>query len=220
VLKNNARLLVVVRASDNTPIEGIPASDICVLFNGGTPGQGFGGAGGDSIIANFTFNPLANCPDVRCVQADAATDVNGETYISWVGHLASDPPGTNTSVPQYRDPFRKWGGYEGNIPVMVLGFQLQGKITSSLLSPLGSYTAHVKSLDMVGGTTTSPNQGSLVNSLDINPVQAAAAVACASQTGTNYKYSLDFDNSGCVNSVDLNLIKAHNNHKCNSPNVL
>jgi hypothetical protein len=214
VLKNNARLKVVVKASDGTPIQGIPASDICVLFNGGTPAQGFGGAGGDSIIANFTFNQLNNCPDVRCVQADAATDVNGETYISWLGHSAADPPGTAS-----RDALRKWGGYEGDIPVMVLGFKLQGKLTSSLASPLGSYTAHVKSLDMVGGTTTTPNQGSLVNSLDINPVQAAAAIACASQTGANYKYSLDFDNSGCVNSVDLNLIKAHNNHKCNSPTV-
>src|SRR6267143_5464132 len=37
VLKLNARLKVVVKASDGSPIAGIPASDICVLFNGGTP---------------------------------------------------------------------------------------------------------------------------------------------------------------------------------------
>ena len=39
MLKNNARLKVVVRASDGSPIVGIPAADICVLFNGGTPGE-------------------------------------------------------------------------------------------------------------------------------------------------------------------------------------
>src|SRR5262245_2396540 len=43
VLKLNARLKVVVKASDGSPIVGIPASDICVLFNGGTPAQGYSG---------------------------------------------------------------------------------------------------------------------------------------------------------------------------------
>jgi hypothetical protein len=67
----------------------------------------------------------------------------------------------------------------------------------------------VKSLDHVGGRTTATNQGELVNSLDISPVQAAI--------GTPYKYQMDFDNNGIVNSIDLSFIKAHNNHKCNSP---
>ena len=120
-----------------------------------------------------------------------------------------------------RDPLRKWGMYAGDIPVMVLGFKLQGKLASSgPLNVLGNYTAHVKSLDHVrGGLPQSNNLGELVNSLDINPVQAAAAVGCGSQVGAAYKYNLDFDNSGCVNSVDLNFIKAHNNHRCNSPTV-
>src|SRR5213593_1945835 len=63
VLKLSSRLKVVVKASDGSPIAGIPASDICVLFNGGTPAQGFSGVGDDSIIATFQFNQLANCPD-------------------------------------------------------------------------------------------------------------------------------------------------------------
>ena len=89
----------------------------------------------------------------------------------------------------------------------VYGLLLQGRLTST--SAPGSYTAHVKSMDTVGGGTTAPDQGEMVNSLDINPVQAAI--------GTPYKYNFDFDNNGSVNSLDLNLIKAHNNHKCNYP---
>ena len=203
VLRLNSRLMVVVKASNGSPIAGIPASDICVLFNGGTPAQGFNGVGDDSIIANFQFNQLSNCPDIRCVQADAPTDAAGVAYITWIGATPGSP-GVGT-----RDPFRKWGGYAGDIPVMVLGFKLQGKLTST--SALGSYTAHVKSLDHQGGRTTLANQGELVNSLDINPVQAAI--------GTPYKYQMDFDNNGIVNSIDLNFIKAHNNHKCNFPTV-
>jgi len=201
VLRLNARLKVVVKASDGSPIAGIPASDICVLFNGGTPAQGFSGVGDDSVIANFQFNQLSNCPDVRCVPADAPTDVNGVTYITWIGATPGQP-GVGTP-----DPSRRWGGYAGDIPVMVLGFKLQGKLTSG--SALGSYTAHVKNLDSVGGRTTATNQGELVNSLDINPVRAAI--------GHAYQYQLDFDNNGIVNLIDLNFINAHNNHKCTTP---
>jgi len=203
VLKNNARLKVVVKASNGSPIVGVLASDICVLFNGGTPAQGFTGIGDDSIIANSTYNPQWNCPDVRCVQADAPTDASGVTYITWIGATPGSP-GVGT-----RDPFRKWGGWAGDIPVTVLGVQLQGKLTST--SPLGSYTAHVKSLDFLGGRTTELNQGEVVNPLDINTVQAAI--------GHPYQYQMDFDNNGFVDLTDLNFIKAHNNHKCNSPIV-
>jgi hypothetical protein len=207
VLRLSSRLKVVVLASDGSPIVGIPASDICVLFNGGTPAQGFSGVGDDSIIANFQFNQLAGCPDVRCVQADAPTDANGVAYITWIGATAGSP-GVGT-----RDPLRKWGGFAGDIPVMVLGFKLSGYLTTAqgVAHGASTYTAHVKSLDHQGGRTTATNQGELVNSLDINPVQAAI--------GTPYKYSLDFDNNGIVNSLDLNLIKAHNTHNCKIPNV-
>jgi hypothetical protein len=30
---------------------------------------------------------------------------------------------------------------------------------------------------------------------------------------------MDFDNNGIVNTIDLNFIKGHNNHKCNFPTV-
>src|SRR6266850_1962170 len=165
--------------------------------------QGLLGWGDDSIIAKFQYNELANCPDVRCVQADAPTDASGVTYITWIGSTPGQP-GIGT-----RDPFRKWGGYAGDIPVMVLGFKLQGKLTSA--SPLGTYTAHVKSVDCVGGRLHNFNQGELVNTLDVNLVQAAI--------GTPYKYYLDFDNNGIVNTIDLNFIKGHNSHRCNLPVV-
>jgi hypothetical protein len=192
---------------------GISASNICVLFNGGTSapppaGQGFSGLGDDSIIANSQYNPLSNCPDVRCVQADAPTDANGVTYITWLGSTPGSP-GVAT-----RDPLRKWGGYAGDIPVMVLGVKLQGKLASSgSRAILGNYTAHVKSVDFIGGRTAQLNQGELVNLLDLTPVQAAVV------PGRPYVYKIDFDNNGTVNSIDLNFIKAHFNHRCNSPIV-
>ena len=203
VLRLNSRLKVVVKASNGSPIAGIAATDVCILFNGGTLAQGFSGVGDDSIIANFQYNQLANCPDVHCIYADAPTDQDGVTYLTWLGSTWSNP---GVAV---RDPLIKWGGYAGDIPLYVLGFLLQGRLTST--SPAGSYTAHVKSLDHVGGRTVAANQGELVNSLDIAPVQAAI--------GTPYKYTMDFDNNGIVNSIDLSFIKAHNNHKCNFPTV-
>src|SRR5205823_13654488 len=65
VLKLNARLKIVVKTIEGAPISGISPADICVMFNGGTPAQGFSGAGDDSMIANSQYNPLPNCPDVR-----------------------------------------------------------------------------------------------------------------------------------------------------------
>jgi len=207
VLKLNARLMVVVKASDGSPIVGIPASDICVLFNGGTPAQGFSGVGDDTIMANAAFNTTAQCPDVRCVQADGPTDAAGVTFITWLG------PTKDGSGNAIRDPSRKWGMYAGDIPVMVLGFKLQGKLTSG--SALGSYTAHVKSLDtVVSGLPPFSNAGELVTQIDVNPVQAASV------PGQPYQYKLDFNNDGFVNVTgDLNFIKAHviGTHRCNFP---
>ncbi|TMQ56524.1 MAG: hypothetical protein E6K76_12475, partial [Candidatus Eisenbacteria bacterium] len=111
---NNARLKVVVKASDGSPIANIPAADVCVMFNGGTPVQGFSGVGDDSIIANDQLNGPAsgrNCPNVRCIPADAPTDASGTTYITFAGSTPGSP-GVST-----RDPLRKWGGWAGNLPV-------------------------------------------------------------------------------------------------------
>jgi hypothetical protein len=203
VLRNWARLKVVVKASDGSAIVGIPASDICVLFNGGTAVQGFTGVGDDSVIANFQWNQTANCPDVRCVSADAPTDGTGTTYISWLGHNPADPAGQAS-----RDPLRKWGGWAGDIPVMVLGFKLQGRLTTG--SALGSYTAHVKSFDMEGGRLAIQGQGETVDLGDYNATSAAF---------TAYRYRNDFDNNGVVNIADMNFILGHYLHKCNVPTV-
>lgn len=208
ILRNWARLKVVVKASDGSPIVGIPASDICVLFNGGTAVQGFTGVGDDSIIANFQWNQAANCPDVRCVQADGPTDGAGITYISWLGHNPADPIGQGGATPgASRDPLRKWGGYAGDIPVMVLGFKLQGRLTTTSL--LGTYTAHVKSFDTEGGRLAIQGQGEKVDLGDYNTTSAAF---------TSYRYSKDQDNNGVVNIADMNFILGHYNHTCNVPN--
>jgi len=209
VLRNWSRLKVVVKASDGSPIVGIPASDICVLFNGGTAVQGFTGVGDDSIIANFQWNQVANCPDVRCVQADGPTDGAGITYISWLGHNPADPPGQGgATVGASRDALRKWGGWAGDVPVMVLGFKLQGRLTTT--SPLGSYTAHAKSFDTEGGRLAIQGQGATVDLGDYNTTSAAF---------TAYRYSKDFDNNGTVNIADMNFILGHYNHKCNVPSA-
>src|SRR5512143_347700 len=55
-LPNSARVKVVVKDVNGNAIRGIAAADICLLFNGGTPAQGFSGVGADSVIANSTWN--------------------------------------------------------------------------------------------------------------------------------------------------------------------
>src|SRR5258706_10750120 len=129
VLRLNARLKIVVQASDGSPIAGIAASDVCVMFNGGTPAQGFSGVGDDSIIANFQFNQLNNCPDVRCLQADAPTDANGVTYLTWIG---GDPSRTRKG---HRHTFHNVGEEAGRDSVVEFGLQLIGEIHSE--RPLG-----------------------------------------------------------------------------------
>src|SRR6266850_5356819 len=147
-LRNWARLKIVVKTSDGTPIANIAAADICVMFNGGRPGapplgQGFDGVGADSIQADpqWSGGVGGGCPALRCIQADAPTDVNGVTYITWIGHRSTDPAGVGN-----RDPLRKWGGFDSDIPVMVLGYKLQGRLTSAAAQ--GSYKCIVRCADM------------------------------------------------------------------------
>ncbi len=201
-LPNNARLKVVLHDSSDLPVPGVPASSIYIQFNGGTPAQGFAGAGDDSIIATLQYNPAANCPDVRYVWADAPSDGNGIAYITLIG---ANPTAPGVGV---RDPFRKWGAYAGDVPVFVNGTQIQGRLTSTSIN--GSYTAHVKNLDFVGGRTTSLNLGEVVNSLDTNAVQGAI------NTGV-YHYERDFQQDGFINSLDYNMVRGHIGHNCNTP---
>jgi len=203
-LANNARVKVVVRDSNSNGIPGIAAADICLLFNGGTAAQGFSGVGADSIVANGQFNQSPLCPDVRCVQADAETDATGTTYITFTGSTPGSP-GVGT-----RNPLRKWGHYDTKIPLFVLGFEIQGKLTSVVGAP--AYTLQIKSYDHTGGLGTALNQGTSVTSADFN--------AIANNIGVNNALTWwrDFDSIGGIASSDFNQISQHTTHDCDTPN--
>jgi hypothetical protein len=204
-LPNNARVKVVIRDSNSNGVPGIAAADICLLFNGGTPAQGFSGAGADSIIANSQYNQSPLCPDVRCVQADADTDATGTTYITFTGATAGSP-GVGT-----RNPARKWGHYDTRIPVYVLGFEILGRLTTA--GAPNSYALQVKNFDVVGGLGTALNQGEAVTSADFN--------ACANIIGVvnSRSWWCDFDSAGGVGASDFNLLAQHLGHDCDSPNL-
>jgi len=203
-LANNARVKVVVRDSNSNGIPGIAAADICLLFNGGTAAQGFSGVGADSIVANGQFNQSPLCPDVRCVQADAETDATGTTYITFTGSTPGSP-GVGT-----RNPLRKWGHYDTKIPLFVLGFEIQGKLTSAVGAP--AYTLQIKNYDHTGGLGTALNQGTAVTSADFN--------AIANSIGVNNALTWwrDFDSVGGIASSDYNQISQHTTHDCDTPN--
>ena len=201
---NNSRIMVVVKNAHNDGISGVQAADICLLFNGGTPAQGFSGVGADSILANHQYSVGAVCPDVICVPADGPTDFNGVTYITFTGSVPGSP-----GVGQ-RDPARKWGHYDTEIPVYVLGFKLQGRLTTA--STNGTYVLQFKNFDVVGGLTPSLNQGEIVNSADVNTV--------TSQIGQPFNFLTwwrDFNGDDLVNSTDFALLTAHLGHSCSTP---
>jgi hypothetical protein len=201
---SNARIKVVVKDVNNNGIPGIAAADVCMLFNGGTPGQLFTGVGADSVIANSQYNINPLCPDVRCVSADVPTDATGSTYITFLG---SD--GVNGGV-AVRNVNRKWGHYDTDMPVYVLGFKLAGRLTSG--GSNGSYILRIKNLDWTGGLTTLTNQGEAVTVADFNGIANGIGVNNA------ISYWKDLDSSGAVANADLNIIAAHVNHTCTFPN--
>ncbi len=194
----NARIKVVVQDSGGQGISGIADSEICILFNGGTPAQGFIGVGADSVIADSTWNKVPLCPPVRCVQADGPTDADGVTYITFTG-----PGGV-------RDPNRKWGHYDSVLPVFVLGSELRGRITSA--SANGSYVLRIKNMDSTGGLGAILNQGEVVSVADFNSVVASLGVF-------NFlSYWKDFDGDGEVGLSDVNIVSYHLLHDCDTPN--
>jgi len=202
---NHARIKVGVINFHGDGIAGVQAADICMLFNGGTQEQGFSGPGADSVAANGQYSVGAVCPDVRCIYADRETDLSGVTYITFTG---SDPGSPGEAR---RDPSRKWGHYDTEIPVYVLGFKIQGRLTTA--SANGSYVLQIKSFDVVGGTTAALNQGEIVNSADFNTVN--------SQIGQPFNFLTwwrDFNFDNTVNSTDFAAMTAHLNHTCSSPN--
>jgi hypothetical protein len=203
-LPNNARIKVVLRDVNGNPISGVAAEDICVLLNGGTPDQGFGGIGADSVIANSTWNTDPVCPDLRCIQADAPTDVNGTTYITFTG---SSPGSPGVGV---RDPNRKWGHYDTELPVFAQGFKLSGRLTTG--SANGTYTLRIKNVDFMEGLGPDLNESEAVTAADFTAMARHIGLT------SPISYWLDLDSSGGVNPTDFNLVTVHYGHDCDTPN--
>jgi hypothetical protein len=203
-LSQNSRIKVVVRDANGVGIPGIAAADICILFNGGTPIQGFSGVGADSVEANSQYNQSPLCPDLRCVAADAPTDANGATYITFAGADVNNPGVT------LRNANRKWGHYDTELPVYVLGFKIPGFLTSARLTP---YQLRIKSFDHSGGTGTLPlNSGESVTITDYNAVFNGITGA-----PNQFTYWRDFDYNGTITITDVNIVFAHLTHDCDSP---
>ena len=203
-LPNSARIKVVLRDALNVPLSGIAAADICMLFNGGTLLQGFVGVGADSIIANSTYNPDPLCPNLTCVQADAPTDVTGTTYITFTG-ASSGAPGVGV-----RDPNRKWGHYDSHIPVYAMGVPIAGKLTTA--SAINTYVLRIKNMDVEDGLELDLNAGEAVTMADLGAVIWSVGVSSPES------YWLDLDSNGSVGATDVNLMLAHFNHDCDTPN--
>jgi len=209
-LPQNARIKITVRDVNNQPIPNIAAADIYILFNGGTPLQGFTGTGADSIIANTQYNPALPvqgggtfaCPNVNILTADRATNSAGQTYLTFGG---SDP---NTPGLFLRNSNRKWGHYDSDLKVMVLGFQLSGRLTSA--SANGTYALRIKNYDWHTsfGLNTTMNQGETVSLSDISPIVTGGA------TPPGTLWWKDFDSSGTVNSPDTAAVRGHAAHNC------
>jgi hypothetical protein len=199
----NARIKVVVLDVNGNPIVGIAAADICVLFNGGTSAQGFSGVGADSVIANSTWNQSPLCPDVRCVAADAPTNASGVTYITFAGALEANPGVT------VRNANRKWGHYDTELPVFVLGFKIPGRLQTV---PSGAYTLRVKSMDLSGGLGATLNAGESVAFGDYLSVVAGIT------TPSPLNYWRDLNSDNLVSTADVLLLAAHYLHDCTHPN--
>lgn len=204
---DNARIKIVVKNSVGQGIPGIQAADVFVLLNGGTPMQDFVGYGADSVIANSTYNQTPLCPDVRAIYADAPTDESGVTYITFKGATPGSP-GVAT-----RDPARKWGHFDTQLPVYVLGVPLQGRLTST--SGPGSYTLQIKSYDFTYiGLTTAQDLGEMITnsewaymSNNINATPSSNPLA----------WWADFNSNGLVDGSDFNLVFQHLHHDCHMP---
>jgi len=209
---NNARVKVIVRDVNGNPISGIAAADICLLFNGGTAAQGFSGVGADSIIANSTWNQTPLCPDVRCVQADAPTDTMGIAYITFGG---GNPANPGVAL---RSATRKWGHYDSEIPVYVLGFKLPGYTTTAKTTP---YTLRIKNFDMSPqqGLGATLNVGEQVNGFDFNVIAANIGKPFNPIT-----FWIDYNGDGLCTGLDFNIWAPHfaNGiaHTCGYPNAL
>lgn len=206
-LFNNARIKIVLKDANGAPLAGVPATDVYLQLNGGTLAQGFSGAGADSIIANSYWNFNPPCPNLRYLYADGPTNANGETYITFRGASSINP---GVAV---RDPLRKWGHYDSDIPVYATGLRLDGRMTS--LSATPPYTLRIKNMDWSGGLGIShpddENAGEWVDPVDFNGIANGQG-----DTGP-FSYWKDLDSSGSVDGSDFNMITAHSTHNCSTP---
>jgi hypothetical protein len=144
------------------------------------------------------------CPDVRYLNADAPTDAAGVTYITFTG--ASDEPGVGT-----RDPARKWGHYDYELPVFVQGFKLPGRLVEAAAN--GSYILQIRNFDFTtAGLGAVMNLGETVTASEFNYMNAHSS----NQPGP-FNYWVDFDGNGSVGASDFNAFVAHQGHDCDSP---
>lgn len=202
----NARVRVIVKDVNGVGIPGIAAADICVLFNGGTGLQGFSGVGADSIIANNGAVTNGICPNVRCIQADAPTAADGSTYITFRGNDGVTP---GVAI---RDPNRKWGHWDTEVPVYVLGFKLPGRLSSTQLTQNPAYILRFKNLDVSAGLNNVAGAAEIVSGADYS------AMLTALGTPTNpFRYWYDVNVDGIFSGSDASTVLTHLNHKCDFP---
>ena len=201
-LPNNARIKVILRNALG-PVAGFPADQIYIKLNGGTAVQGFSGDGADSVIANGDNNTAPLCPNLRYITADAASDAFGVAYITFRG---GNPltPGT-----ELRNSDRKWGHYDYELPVFANG-QIGGKLDEGA-GTIGDYVLRIKSVDIKGGLANGNNQGEVVTQVDFNTVKGEIGMTDA------LSYWADFNSSGAVDNIDLNIATFHKDHDCGTP---
>lgn len=204
-MPNNARIKVVLRDAGDAPIVNLSRFSIYVHFNGGTDKQGFEGDGADSIIANGLHNVEPPCPLVQYLYADAPTDVNGETYITFAGANSANP---GVAV---RDPDRKWGHYDSELPVSANGVLLQGRLIGS--GNNGDYVLRIKNVDIKGGLANGKDQGERVSSVDHNTFKSNV-----DKPPDDLSYWRDLDSDGNLDLSDINIVTAHMDHDCGYPN--
>lgn len=203
-LPNNARIKVVLKDGSNAPIVGLSRFSIYVHFNGGTDKQGFSGDGADSIIANGERNIEPACPLVQYLYADAPTDATGTTYITFAGADSLNPGVT------VRDPNRKWGHYDSNIPVVANGVLLQGRLTDGGTN--GEYILRIKNFDIKGGLANGKNQGEAITSVDYNSFRSNL-----DDPPDDLTYWHDLDSDGTYGSSDFSIFVNHRDHDCGFP---
>jgi len=205
-LPQSVRIKVYLRDAFNKPIPLVTNGEICILYNGGTAAQGFFGPGADEVIANSTWNVAPLCPDLRCLEADAPTDANGTTYVTFTG---PDPAAPGVGM---RSAGRKWGHYDSNTPVFARGVQITGRLTPA--SAAGSYSLLIRSFDSVGGLGAAFNLGEVVTISDLNAVAFHVGEVAPPATPNYWR---DFDNSGAIEVTDFNMVWFHLNHDCDTP---